>query len=80
MAGAWLNGGPPFFPPQLTGKCWQSCWGGEAAGAGLTQGSKGVSQIRLVNEAIPVLIHDGERLEAQEEGREHRERENRQPL
>jgi len=46
---------------------------GEGPKRGLTQRGKRVSQIRLVDEAVPVLIHDGERLEAQEEGREHRE-------
>lgn len=29
---------------------------------GRTKSSKGVSQIILVNEAIPVLVHDGEGL------------------
>lgn len=46
---------------------------GEGPKRGLTQCSKRVPQICLVNEAVSVLIHDGECLEAQEEGREHRE-------
>ena len=53
---------------------------GEGPKRGLTECSKRVSQIRLVDEAIPVLIHDGECLEAQEEGREHREWESCWPL
>lgn len=53
---------------------------GKGPKRGLTECGKRVSQICLVNEAVPVLIHDGECLEAQEEGREHRERETCQPL
>lgn len=61
----------PHLPiiSQLTGLMLAKLLGREAAKAGLTKGSKGVSQICLVDEAIPVLIHDGECLQAQEQGR-----------
>lgn len=79
MTGAWLNAPSPPVS-QLTGPMLAKLLGRGGCQAGLTKGSKGVSQIRLVDEAVPVLIHDGECLEAQEQGREHRGRENCQPL